>query len=55
MSEITNGNYTYEDCLNCSGSVTIEPLPHPVFTNGDGESVVQTTAVTLGGMHGLNM
>lgn len=55
MSEITNGQYDYEDCVNSDGSVTIESLPHPVFTNGQGVSIVQTTAVKLGGMNGLNM
>jgi len=55
MSEITNGQYDYEDCVNCDGIVTIESLPHPVFTNGQGVSIVQTTAVKLGGMNGLNM
>jgi hypothetical protein len=54
MSEITNGQYDYEDCVNCDGSVTINPLPHPIFTDGQGVAIVQTTAVTLGGMNGLN-
>jgi hypothetical protein len=54
MSEITNGQYDYEDCVNCDGSVTINPLPHPVYTDGQGVAIVQTTAVTLGGMKGLN-
>jgi len=54
MSEITNGQYDYEDCVNCDGSVTINPLPHPVYTDGQGVAIVQTTAVTLSGMNGLN-
>lgn len=55
MPEIENGQYDYQDCVNCDGTVTEQALPHPIFTNGDGVAIVQTTAVKLGGMNGLNM
>lgn len=54
MSEIENGQYDYQDCVNCSNVVTTQPMPHPVFTDGDGVAIIQTTAVQLGGMNGLN-
>jgi hypothetical protein len=54
MPEIENGQYDYQDCINCSGVVTIQDMPHPVFTGGDGVAIIQTTAVQLGGMNGLN-
>jgi hypothetical protein len=55
MPAETNGNYTYEDCVNCDGSVTTQSLPHPVYSNGQGVEVIQLTAVALGGFNGLNM
>lgn len=50
----TSGQYTYEDCVNCSGTTTVQPLPHPIYTNGQGIPVTQLTAVALGGFNGLN-
>lgn len=46
-------NEPYEVCVTCSGSTfTIEP-PHPIWTNLNGQVVIQENAVQLGGMNGL--
>jgi hypothetical protein len=57
MAEVvlSAGTYNYEDCINCSGTITTAPLPHPIYSNEQGIAVVQLTAVTLGGPNGLNM
>ena len=54
MAAETNGQYTYEDCVNCGGTVTPQSLPHPVYSNNQGEDVIQLTAVRFGGFNGLN-
>jgi hypothetical protein len=55
MDPEINGTYTYEDCVTCSGTTTSQPLPHPVYSNGQGVPVIQISAVALGGFNGLNM
>jgi len=47
---------TCQVCCPCeSGSTITEVItPHPTWTNGFGQSVVQLNAVTLGGPNGLN-
>jgi hypothetical protein len=46
-----NGGLVCED--NCSGGTfTIVP-PHPVYTNGQNQAIVQLNAITIGG-NGLN-
>jgi hypothetical protein len=40
-------------CENCSGTTfTVNP-PHPVYTNGQNQAIVQINAITIGG-NGLN-
>ena len=51
---LTGGTINYEDCVNCSGSITTEALPHAIYSNGQGRSVVQSDSVELGGFNGLN-
>jgi len=49
------GTYTVEICEVCDS--TTEPItdtPHPSFTNEEGDVVIQTTMITLGGFNGLN-
>jgi hypothetical protein len=56
---IISANTEYEVCVivcNATGgtdSVLVTP-PHPVWTNNNGDGVVQLNAITLGGMYGLN-
>ena len=49
-----NGGNDGDVCvIDCSGNtVTVTP-PHPVYTNGQNQAIVQLNAVTLGG-NGLN-
>lgn len=51
---LTGGTINYEDCVNCSGSITTEALPHAIYSNGQGRAVVQSDSVELGGFNGLN-
>lgn len=54
MAALSAGTYNYEDCINCDGTVTTAPLPHPVYSTAQNVPVVQLTAVALGGFNGLN-
>jgi hypothetical protein len=58
MATLSAGTYDYKICNSCTegGSTTVTQVavPHPIYTNLNGDSVVQTTAVTLGGFNGLN-
>jgi hypothetical protein len=49
-----NGGNNGEVCvIDCSGNtVTVTP-PHPVYTNGQNQAIVQLNAITIGG-NGLN-
>lgn len=57
---ITAGTFTSEICIVCtdvSGNTTATKAtntPHPSYTNGGGDVVVQKQMVTLGGQSGLN-
>jgi hypothetical protein len=55
---ISAGTYDYTVCVICDDgstetAVTVE-VPHPSYTNGYGQTVIQTQMVTLGGFNGLN-
>jgi hypothetical protein len=49
-----NGQIDYEDCVNCSGTITTPQLPKPAWSDNQGAVVYQTDAVALGGPNGLN-
>ena len=52
--EERDANVEYTDCnVNCSGSTETITPPHPVYTDGFGNSVTQLNAVVIGG-NGLN-
>lgn len=48
----------YEECLVCyeltGNTVTSVSVPHPTWTDNQGNPVIQLDAVQLGGMNGLN-
>jgi hypothetical protein len=49
----TGGNNGEVCVIDCSGNtVTVTP-PHPVYTNGQNQAIVQLNAITIGG-NGLN-
>lgn len=53
FSANTGGNNGEVCVIDCSGNtVTVTP-PHPVYTNGQNQAIVQLNAITLGG-NGLN-
>jgi ribosomal protein L31 len=58
MSTYSAGTYDYKICVGCeeSGTIVVESVsaPHPVYTDGQNNSIIQTTAVALGGFNGLN-
>lgn len=61
LTEVTpplSAGTEYEECLVCyslsGNTVTSVSVPHPVWTNEQGQAVVQLGAVQLGGMNGLN-
>jgi hypothetical protein len=45
-----------EICCPCTTGETISSVsaPHPTWTNGQGQAVIQLNAITLGGPNGLN-
>ena len=49
-----NGTIVYEDCITCSGDTFTQALPHAIYSNAQGRSVVQVDSVALGGFNGLN-
>ena len=49
-----NGTIVYEDCITCSGNTYTQALPHAIYSNAQGRSVVQVDSVALGGFNGLN-
>lgn len=56
---ISAGTFTSKICFECpdgSGGtiVTEKEAPHPVYTNGQGDAVVQLDMVVIGGPKGLN-
>lgn len=48
------GTIVYEDCITCSGQTFTQALPHAIYSNAQGRSVVQVDSVALGGFNGLN-
>jgi hypothetical protein len=58
MGLISGGTYYLCDVCTNDGNtftgVTVTNTPHPTWTNNTGGTVVQLTAVTLGGFNGLN-
>jgi len=53
FSANTGGNNGEVCVIDCSGNtVTVTP-PHPVYTNGQNQAIIQLNAITLGG-NGLN-
>jgi hypothetical protein len=48
------GTIVYEDCITCSGDTFTQSLPHAIYSNAQGRSVVQVDSVALGGFNGLN-
>jgi hypothetical protein len=48
------GTIVYEDCITCSGDTFTQALPHAIYSNAQGRSVVQVDSVALGGFNGLN-
>ena len=50
----SSGTIVYEDCITCSGDTFTQSLPHAIYSNAQGRSVVQVDSVALGGFNGLN-
>lgn len=53
------GTYVSYICAECiiDGNIVSSPLldtPHPYYTNAQGDVVIQTQMITLGGPNGLN-
>lgn len=53
MATINAGQYTYDDCISCTGGTFTGSMPHPIDANVD-DSIIQITAVAIGGPNGLN-
>lgn len=55
MAELSANTETFICVPDCefTGSTAVAP-PHPVWTNGSGDSVIQMNMVVLGGPNGLN-
>ena len=53
MATLSSGTAT-DICIICSGVTSLEPAPHPIYTNGGADVVVQLNMITLGGPNGLN-
>ena len=54
MAIIDAGQYTYEDCVTCSGTTSTASMPHPIYSTAQNAPVRQLTAVAIGGFNGLN-
>ncbi len=57
MATFSSGTYTYTvinattgSCATCTSTLQ----PHPEYSRPNGDVVVQTTAITIGGFNGLN-
>lgn len=58
--EFITAGTPYETCVICcpcgtGTTVNSVSTPHPTWTNGSGDVVIQASAVQLGGMNGLYM
>lgn len=58
MAQYSAGTYNYTSCDACSGGTAtpvVKTVPHPVYgSNNLNDTVVQLTAVAIGGFNGLN-
>lgn len=59
MSTISAGTFNSEICFVCpdgSGGeiATAVDAPHPVYTDGKGNEIIQLDMVVIGGPNGLN-
>jgi len=52
--ETFSANTEYIMCEECSGSTFQTIVPHPVWTDNKGNSVIQLDMIVLGGENGLN-
>jgi hypothetical protein len=50
----TSANTEVIICEICSGSTQEIIPPHPIWTDGQNNVVIQLNAITLGGINGLN-
>jgi cell division septation protein DedD len=50
---VISANTEYVECKICDGVATTRDTPHPVYTNNQGNEVIQMNAVVIGG-NGLN-
>ena len=51
---VYSANTEYYDCTICDGTATTVTVPHPVWVNGQGQTIEILNSVQLGGMNGLN-
>lgn len=45
---------SFELCCTTTGATETQELPHPVYSDAEGNTYVQLNAVQLGGPNGLN-
>lgn len=54
-TENVNEQYeVFDYCCSTSGTTQTNDVPHPTYTDKDGNEKVQFNAVKLGGINGLN-
>jgi hypothetical protein len=52
---ISAGTFTSKICFECDGNaIAKDDTPHPVYTDGQGNDIIQLQAVVIGGPNGLN-
>ena len=52
---LSAGTFTSKICFECGGTATAKnDTPHPVYTDGKGNEIIQLQMVALGGPNGLN-
>jgi len=52
---ISAGTFTSKICFECEGTATAsDQTPHPVYTDGQGNEIIQLQMVAIGGPNGLN-
>lgn len=61
MAQYSSGTYTYKVFNNVTGGTvcdgcTTTSQPHPIYNSmtNSADTIVQTTAITMGGFNGLN-
>jgi hypothetical protein len=45
---------TFEICCTTSGATETHNVPHPIYSDAEGNTYEQLNAVKLGGVNGLN-